>query len=59
MVLGGDFNLTREEITESGLLCNCNLDFLSGDGVTCLEGGGICIDHLLASTKICCYPHES
>ena len=59
MVLGGDSNLTRGEITESGLLCNCHLNFLSSDGVTCLEGGGRCIDNFLASAKICCYAHES
>ena len=47
-MIGGDLNFAREEIYDSLFFRSLNLCFLSSPEVTCEEGKGSCIDHLLA-----------
>ena len=47
-MIGGDLNLTREEVIGSLMYRSLNLCFLSSPEDTCEEGKGSCIDHLLA-----------
>ena len=48
-MVGGDFNLTVEQITETHFLTNSGLSFISLNQTTCLEGQGHCLDQFLSS----------
>ena len=48
-LLGGDFNLSRNDLGDTALTTELNLEIVSSADNTCMEGNGSCIDHLLAT----------
>ena len=51
-IVGGDFNLTVEQLTESSFPQKSGLEFMSLNDTTCLEGQQRCIDHILGSPAV-------
>ena len=51
-IVGGDFNLTVEQLTESDFPQNSGLTFMTLNDTACLEGQKRCIDHVLGTPCI-------